>query len=90
MSDLVAVMVNGRDIHEWMRFPTVPRRGDILLMGSLTRGVVKADVMVVKVEWVMEQSSSVVYPWVTVRRLPKRDGDEAVTTPAPAPEADRE
>jgi len=82
---MINVIITGRDIHERMRLPAVPRRGDHLWLSSLVgRGDV-LDVIVSKVEWARDQTVRYtdrehegVHVWLTVRRA-------ALTKPDPEP-----
>lgn len=65
---LINCAVSGSEIYTWIGFPVVPRKGDILDMGSLTSGVTKGRFIVSTVEWFMEQHTRTVYPHLTVRR----------------------
>ena len=73
MSDLIYMSVQGDDIYEHIALPQVPRKGDVLWLGSLTRGASKIpEVLVSKVEWAMEQSSGQLHVWLTVRRINRK------------------
>lgn len=68
----VYVHINGHDLYVaplWM--PQVPRKGDVLWLGSLTRGATEGDVQVSRVEWAMDQMTGTITAWLKVRRLPK-------------------
>jgi len=73
--DLITVRVQGSGIYETLAMPVVPRKGDILWLGSLTRGRkdLPAEVLVSKIEWAMEQVSGQIEAWVTVRRKGLRE-----------------
>lgn len=76
MSDGITLNIKGHDIYEQVRLPFVPRKGDILWLGSLTRGRVKVpEVIVSKVEWAMDQTTGEVHVWLTVRRHAKVGGE---------------
>lgn len=73
---MISVAIRGRDIYEEVRFPEVPRKGDILWLSSLTMGRSDVvEVMVSKVEWARDQVAWVhdkenegIHVWLTVRR----------------------
>ena len=68
-SDPVWCNITGHDIYYQMYLPAVPRKGDILWLGSLSEGRVPInEVIVSKVEWAMDQTSRHVHVWLTVRR----------------------
>ena len=73
MSDLIYMSVQGDEIYEHISLPQIPRKGDVLWLGSLTRGESKIpEVLVSKVEWAMEQSSGQLHLWITVRRINRK------------------
>lgn len=75
MPDFVC-WIQGKGIYETLHLPAIPRKGDILWLGSLTRGACPIkEVLVSKVEWAMDQRSSVHTFWITVRRMPEKPGD---------------
>jgi hypothetical protein len=47
------------------------KKGDILAMGSLTRGRAQGNFLVSKIEWAMDQQSGNVHAWITVRKVAK-------------------
>lgn len=68
--DMVSVHVTGHEIYETLTMPEalVPKKGDYLWLGSLTRGVIKDDVKVSRVEWGMDQRTGRFNVWLKVRR----------------------
>lgn len=73
---MISAHIRGHDIYETVRFPEVPRKGDILWLSSLTKGHSDvAEVMVSKVEWARDQiawahdkENEGIHVWLTVRR----------------------
>jgi hypothetical protein len=67
------VIIKGHGLYDELDMSVVPRKGERLNMGSLTRGRVEGDplfiVQVSNIEWVMDQMSGDVHPWLTVRRV---------------------
>jgi hypothetical protein len=64
----IMVSVSGRDFYEWIEFPTVPRKGDLLDLGSLTSGAHRGVAVVSEVRWLKNQIDRFVYPTLTIRR----------------------
>lgn len=70
MTGGVWVSIRGNDIYHSLQLPFPPHKGDILALGSLTRGASPiSQVVVSSVEWAMEQMSGEIHLWVTVRRV---------------------
>lgn len=79
---MITAHITGNDIYETVRFPEVPRKGDILWLESLTLGRSKVkEVIVSKVEWARDQTNWVhgdnegVHVWLTVRRHTEKPVD---------------
>ena len=65
----VHVIITGKDIYDDLWMPEAPRKGDLLWLGSLTRGRFPInEVLVSTVEWSMDQTSGMISAWVKVRR----------------------
>lgn len=70
METTAYVHIRGKNIYHTMHMSFIPRKGDILWLGSLTRGAISVpQVIVSKVEWAMEQQSGTPSVWLTVRRI---------------------
>jgi hypothetical protein len=71
---MVYVFISGGGIYETLPMPTVPRKGDILWLSSLTLGACPVlEVVVSKVEWSRDQTAAYgenngIHARLTVRR----------------------
>ncbi len=63
----IPVYISGQGTTLWL--PAVPRKGEVLDLGSLTRGQIHGRFLVSRVEWKMEQTSGEIHVWLTVRRI---------------------
>jgi hypothetical protein len=65
----IYLVVVGNEIFEELRMPVVPAKGDELELHSLTGGrSPHHGVTVSRIEWVMDQTSRVIYPRLKVIR----------------------
>jgi len=74
---VIRVTISGNDIHQTMRLPAIPRKGDFLWLSSLVghSDGIPREVIVSKVEWARDQADRYidkenegVHVWITVRR----------------------
>ena len=66
------VTIEGHDLYMHLWMPETPRKGDILWLDSLSRGVRRGRAQVSKVEWSMDQTTGTIHPCLTVRHIRDR------------------